>query len=108
MLTQRFIQKVVELELLDAIQIRLTYKDGQQRNVTGMYSINEKRLMELPEEKVLELHKQGFLGALYAVMMSLGQLNRLVELSNDTANPIASMQIPGEAAQAAAQPAENA
>ncbi|MEQ5808788.1 SapC family protein [Alteromonas sp. NFXS44] len=108
MLTQRFIQKVVELELLDAIQIRLTYKDGQQRNVTGMYSINEKRLMELPEEKALELHKQGFLGALYAVMMSLGQLNRLVELSNDTANPIASMQITGEAAQAAAQSAENA
>ena len=34
--------------------------------------------------------------------------NRLVELSNDTANPIASMQITGEAAQAAAQPAENA
>ena len=93
MLTQRFIAKVVELNLLDPIQIRLTYQDGQQRNVTGMFSINEKRLLELPEATVTDLHKQGFLGALYAIMLSLGQLNRLVELSNDTQNPIANMQI---------------
>ncbi|GEA10691.1 SapC family protein [Alteromonas sp. KUL49] len=93
LLTQRFVQKIVELDLLDPIQIRLTYQSGQQRNVTGMLSINEKKLMELPEETVLELHKSGFLGALYALMMSLGQLNRLVELSNDTENPIRSMQL---------------
>ncbi|MEG3765657.1 SapC family protein [Alteromonas sp. 14N.309.X.WAT.G.H12] len=106
MMTQRFIQQVIDLKLLDPIQIRLTYKDGQQRNVTGMMSINEKRLIELPEEKVVELHKQGFLGALYAIMMSMGQLNRLVELSNDTENPIANMQI--TAAQPEPAPAANA
>lgn len=93
MLTQRFVAKVIELALLDPIQIRLTYQDGQQRNVTGMFSINEKRLLELPEATVTELHKQGFLGALYAIMLSLGQLNRLVELSNDTENPIANLHI---------------
>ncbi len=93
MLTQRFIAKVVELNLLDPIQIRMVYKDGQQRNVTGLFSINEQRLMALPEETVNELFKQSFLGALYAIMLSLGQLNRLVELSNSTENPIANMQI---------------
>ena len=93
MLTQRFVAKVVELDLLDQIQIRLTYQDGKQRNVTGMMSINEKKLLELPEEQVLELHKAGFLGAIYAVMMSVGQLNRLVELSNETENPIRNMQL---------------
>ncbi|OJF69063.1 SapC protein [Alteromonas sp. V450] len=101
MLTQRFVNKVVELELLDPIQIRLAYKDGSQRNVTGMMSINEKKLLELPDEQVLELHKQGFLGAIYAIMMSVGQLNRLVELSNDTENPIQSMQL------SPVQPAQN-
>lgn len=106
MLTQRFIKAVIDLELLDAIQIRVTYKDAQQRNVTGMFSINEKRLIELPEEKVIELHKQGFLGALYAIMLSMGQLNRLVELSNSTDNPIVNMQIVADSAHA--QPAEKA
>jgi len=93
MMTQRFVQQVVDLDLLDPIQIRLTYQSGQQRNVTGMLSINEKKVLELPEEKVTELHKSGFLGAMYAVMMSAGQLNRLVELSNGTDNPIRSMQL---------------
>ena len=93
MMTQRFVKQVVELDLLDPIQIRLTYQSGQQRNVTGMLSINEKKLLELPEEKVVELHKAGLLGAMYAVMMSVGQLNRLVELSNGTDNPIRNMQL---------------
>jgi len=93
MMTQRFVAKVTELDLLDPIQIRLTYENGQTRNVTGMASINEKKLLELDDEKVLDLHRSGFLGALYAVMMSLGQLNRLVELSNKTENPIKNMQL---------------
>lgn len=93
MLTQRFVKQVVDLDLLEQVQIRLTYENGQQRNVTGMMTINEKKLLELSDEKVLELHKAGFLGALYAVMMSLGQLNRLVELSNGTDNPIRNMQM---------------
>ncbi|GGW94293.1 SapC family protein [Alteromonas halophila] len=93
MMTQRFVAKLTELELMDPFQIRLTYADGKQRNVTGMMSINEKKLLELPEEQVLELHKAGFIGAIYAVMLSLGQLNRLVDLSSKTDNPIQSMQM---------------
>ncbi len=95
MMTQRFVKKLTELDLLDPFHIRLTYADGKQRNVTGMMSINEKKLLELPDEQVLELHKAGFLGAMYAVMMSLGQLNRLVDLSAKTDNPIQSMQMTG-------------
>lgn len=106
MMTQRFVKQVLELDLLEEIQIRLLYKNGQQRNVTGMLSINEKKMLELPEEKVLELHKSGFLGAMYAVMMSLGQLNRLVELSKDTDNPIQTMQLSSANAQEQAQPQE--
>jgi hypothetical protein len=93
MLTQRFVDKVIELDLLEDIQIRLIYKNGQQRNITGMLGISEKKLMELADDKVVELHKAGFMGALYAMMLSLGQLNRLVELSDGTENPIQKMQM---------------
>ena len=106
MMTQRFVKQIVELDLLEEVQIRLTYENGQQRNVTGMLSINEKKLLELPDEKVLELHKSGFLGAIYAVMMSLGQLNRLVELSNSTENPIRNMQLSVVKADGTEQPAQ--
>ncbi|NMH59223.1 SapC family protein [Alteromonas ponticola] len=94
--TQRFVKQITELDLLEAIRIRVIYEDGTQRNVTGMMSINEKKLIELDDDRVVELHKAGFMGAIYAMMMSLGQLNRLIELSKHTSNPIVNMQIGAE------------
>lgn len=93
MATQRFMKKIVELDLLDEIQIRVAYANGQQRNVTGIYSINEKKLHSLTDEQILELHKSGHLGAIYALLMSLAQLNRLVELSAKTDMPIRNLQL---------------
>ncbi|WP_026377405.1 SapC family protein [Aestuariibacter salexigens] len=93
MMTQRFLKKIAELDLLEPIQLLLTYENGQQRNVTGMFSISEKRLHELSDDVIVELHKAGFLGAIYAMLMSLGQLNRLVELSNNTDTPIRNLQL---------------
>lgn len=91
--TQKFIQKVKELDLLDPIQIRVSFAQGQPRAVTGMFSISEKKLLALPDETVLDLHKNGYLGAIYSVMMSLGQLSRLIDFSNNSENPIQNMQI---------------
>ena len=93
LLTQRFVKKVVELDLLHSIEIGLVYGNGQTRNVTGMQAINEKKLRELNDETILELHKNGFLGAIYATLMSTGQLHRLIELSNNTDMPIRNIQL---------------
>lgn len=91
--TQRFIKQIRELDLLEEIQIRIAYATGQVRNVTGILSIDEKKLIALDDDKILALHKAGYLGAAYSMMLSLGQLNRLVELSNKTDNAIQSIQI---------------
>lgn len=102
---QRFIKQIQALELLEEIHIRISHTNGQVRNVTGILSIDEKKLIALDDDKILDLHKSGFLGAAYSTMLSLGQLNRLVELSNKTDNPIKSIQIipakPPEASEAA-------
>jgi hypothetical protein len=102
-LTAEFIQKMVELELLTAIEIRYVTVNNERRTITGMLGIDEPKLLDLPDADVLALHKKGFLGAVYAVMMSLGQLNRLVELSNNTDSPIRSLQIVNLAQEAAAK-----
>lgn len=110
---QRFVKQLQELELLEEIALKVSYKDGSVRNVTGILTINEKKLVELDDEKVLAMHKAGFLGAAYSTMLSLGQLNRLVELSNKTDNPVQALQIAqgnGEGEQQPAaeeQPAQN-
>ena len=103
---QRFIKQIKELELLEEIQIKVQYRSGQVRNVTGVLSINEKKLVELDDDKVLALHKSGYLGAAYSMMLSLGQLNRLVELTNKTDNPVQSIQLSQVAQKAAEEASE--
>lgn len=90
---QRFIKEIKELELLEELEIKVRYKSGQVRNVTGVMSINERKLVTLDDDKVLALHKAGYLGAIYSLMLSLGQLHRLVDLSNKTDKPIQAVQI---------------
>lgn len=90
---QRFIKQIKENDLLEELVIKVQYKTGQVRNVTGVMSINEKKLVELDDDKVLAMHKSGFLGAAYSIMLSLGQLHRLVDLSNKTDNPVQAIQI---------------
>ncbi|MGS2719643.1 SapC family protein [Paraglaciecola aestuariivivens] len=110
MATRDFIKKIEELNLFDPIIVRAQYANGQQRNINGMLTISEKRLQELDADTVVELHKTGYLGAIYAVLMSLGQLNRLVQLTQKTENPVQALQLRLEEAEAeAAQaPAEEA
>ncbi|MFA3792232.1 SapC family protein [Aliiglaciecola sp. SL4] len=91
--TQRFIKRIVELELFDAVQLNVQYANGEKRNVTGIYGINEKRVNELSDEIIIELKNNGYLGAIYTAMLSLTQLNRLVQLSANTDKPIRAIQI---------------
>jgi hypothetical protein len=111
MATRDFVKKLEDLGLLDSVIIRAQYVDGQQRNINGMQTISEKRLQALDADTIAELHKIGYLGAIYAVMLSLGQLNRLVQLTKTTANPVRALQLQPEepateeAAAAAAAPA---
>ncbi|MFB1037103.1 MAG: SapC family protein, partial [Sinobacterium sp.] len=111
MATRDFVKKLEELDLFDAIVIRAQYVNGQQRNITRMQTISEKRLQALDAATITDLHKIGYLGAIYAVMLSLGQLNRLVQLTQSTENPVKALQLQPEepaAEEAVAAPAAEA
>ena len=92
-LTAEFVKRVVELDLLSELELRMVTVSGERKAVKGMMGINEAKLFDLADDVVLELHKKGFMGALYAIMLSLGQINRVVELSNNTDQPIRSLQV---------------
>ena len=81
MATQRFIKTLIDMDLMEELDMVVGYADGQQRNVTGVFTVSEKKLNELDDEKHKELRTSGFIGAIYALLLSLGQLNRLVQLS---------------------------
>ena len=102
-LTAEFVKRVVELDLLSELEMRIVTASGERKAVKGMLGINESKLFDLADDVVLDLHKKGFMGAIYAIMLSLGQINRIVELSNNTDQPIRSLQVVNLAQEAAAQ-----
>lgn len=93
MSTQKFVKQLEELGLIDEVQLVVQYASGQKRNVTGLHSVSEKRLNDLDDDKILDLKKTGFLGAIYALLLSIAQLNRLVQLSATSEHPIANINM---------------
>ncbi len=77
--TQAFVARLVELELLVPQELNLELA-GKKTNISGIYLVSEQKLRELDDETVLDLNKRGFLRAIHAHLMSLGQARRLARL----------------------------
>jgi hypothetical protein len=55
----------------------------QIRNINGCYVINEERLNSLSVERFVELRDKRYLPAIYAHLVSLAQVERLLMLKED-------------------------
>ena len=98
MLTQQFSRFLLTNNLLTPLNMRVNA--SQARNITGCYVINEERLNAFSDALFLEVRAKGFLPAMYAHLMSLPQIERLVQLSKSKTGPAT------EAAPAAPEAAE--
>jgi len=58
------------------------------QNIAGCNVVNEQRLAGVPDEAFLEMRRCGYLPAIYAHLVSLGQLHRLVMLKDERVNGI--------------------
>lgn len=77
MVTLEFCRHLASLELITPFNIRLE-QNGQSRDVAGCHVINEERLAKLSDEAFAELKKRQYLPAIYAHLISLGQIERLM------------------------------
>lgn len=75
--TQAFVKRLNELELLVTRNLRIT--DGKGRNflLNDFRIVNEEKLAQLDDATLGELNRQGWLGWIYAHLVSLGNVNRL-------------------------------
>lgn len=80
MLTQQFSRFLLTNNLLTPLNMRVN-ATTQARNITGCFVINEERLNSFSDALFLEVRAKGFLPAIYAHLMSLPQIERLVQLS---------------------------
>lgn len=69
---------LVELDLLQEMRFEATLPNGEKMDVEGFLALDEKKYAELPDAKVLELHRNGLIALLEMHRLSLTNMNRLV------------------------------
>ncbi|KOO58851.1 multidrug transporter [Rheinheimera sp. KL1] len=79
--TKAFNKTLADMELLipQTLTIRL---EGEPREISGIYIVDEKKLNSLSDEQLLDLIKRGLMPAIYAHLMSLQQVQRLGDRAN--------------------------
>jgi hypothetical protein len=73
-----FVAKLKELDLLIPQSIDITLKDSASLTLHGFFIIDHDRLRALPDATILELARNGDLAQIYAHLISLGNLQKLV------------------------------
>jgi hypothetical protein len=75
--SREFTEKLVELELIHPIQLELKAPNREPRKISGLFSIDERKLRTLDVAVVTDLNTRGYLHAMYAMLSSLGHLQIL-------------------------------
>jgi len=84
-LTQQFCRFLAEHQLLTPLNLRARDKD-RFKSVAGCFAVNEERVQQLPDALHLEMKRQGYLAPVYAQLVSLAQIERLVRLQDERAS----------------------
>lgn len=80
--TEQFMQKLNEMSLICPFEIILQSQSGDARKLTGLYTVDEKKLRRLDKEQLLALTENDYLANIYFMLNSLHQFNRLIKLRN--------------------------
>lgn len=71
-----------EFKLLEPVNIEFDLDNGQKHRLTGNYTINESKLQALTAEQLAQLNKAGFLPLAFAVIFSMTNIRKLIEIKN--------------------------
>lgn len=81
--TDAFIQALLAKRLVEPIDIDLSFDDGRNLSLGGLYTVSLDSLGELDDAAALDLFRTGRLQLAYAMAGSLKQLSRLAAVRND-------------------------
>ncbi len=87
--TQEFVKFLQSHKLLTSLSMRVNTA-SQVKNITGCYVINEEELDKLGDEVFKQLREKKYLPAVYAHLLSMPQIERLIQLKNERARGSAS------------------
>jgi SapC len=77
--TERFCERLKDLGLLMEMNAKADLFDGTSFVVNGLMVIDERKLLQLTDAQALDVFRSGELSWIYAHLVSLSNLNRLVD-----------------------------
>ncbi|MDO8812263.1 MAG: SapC family protein [Gallionella sp.] len=83
-LNEGFVKKLKELDLFTEISAKAELAGGKSYLLNGVSIIDEQKLLKLKQEDVFELFQSGYMGWIYAHLMSLSNMSRLLDKMKDT------------------------
>ncbi|MBC7438172.1 MAG: SapC family protein, partial [Bdellovibrionales bacterium] len=79
MRTDRFCQRLKDAGLLMEMNAKADLFDGTSFMVNGLMIVDERKLLQLSDKDALEIFRSGELSWVYAHLVSLSNMNRLVD-----------------------------
>lgn len=76
--TERFVSRLNEWNLLQRIELTIRMDGCETYKIDGLYTINDVKLQSLNSDELLELHEKGYVMPISAMIISLGQIRRLI------------------------------
>lgn len=76
------IENLQKMDLLQSLSLKITLANQETTRLNGLYTVNQDKLAKLKDEHVLQLHKLGLLGPIQTLIISLGQVQTLIDLKN--------------------------
>ncbi|MFT5757739.1 MAG: hypothetical protein ACI9LM_002475 [Alteromonadaceae bacterium] len=83
-MTEKFVQELVDNDLLLELELNINFSNNENKKLVGLFGIDEQKLQKLSDEKVLDFNKRGLFIPIYAMLGSIGQINRLAQLRNQS------------------------
>ncbi len=106
MRTDRFCQRLKDMGLLMEMNAKADLFDGTSFMVNGLMVVDERKLLQLTDAQALEVFRSGELSWIYAHLVSLSNLNRLVDKLADSKRATGTVATPAAATPAAATQVE--
>lgn len=80
--TKFFVARLLELNLIEPVDIDVEFEDGSTHKCVGLYTVNQETLSRLPDERVVELFRRGYLRLMHLMIASLKQFPVLARKKN--------------------------
>ncbi|MEM7081656.1 MAG: SapC family protein [Pseudomonadota bacterium] len=89
--TKHFANTIENAGLIKELSIQVLFHNDTAQTINGLHTIDEEKLQALDAETLTEFSQRGYLSPLYAMLISVFQLNALIQRHNRLVNDDAAM-----------------